>query len=64
MNWAACCCCERNVPFKKHLAEYIELQKRLISRLGVEVRLGCEVTNELIEAVAPDAVIASLGSKR
>jgi 2,4-dienoyl-CoA reductase-like NADH-dependent reductase (Old Yellow Enzyme family)/thioredoxin reductase len=55
--------CERNVPFKKHLAEYIELQKRLISRLGVEVRLGCEVTNELIEAVAPDAVIASLGSK-
>ncbi|MDR0838720.1 MAG: NAD(P)/FAD-dependent oxidoreductase [Oscillospiraceae bacterium] len=54
--------CEEGVPFKKHLAEYIETQRNALIKLGVEVRLNCEVTPEYIERLSPDAVIASLGS--
>ena len=54
--------CEENVPFKANHVKYIELQKRTLEKLGVDIRTGCEVTPELIEKEAPDAVIASLGS--
>jgi 2,4-dienoyl-CoA reductase-like NADH-dependent reductase (Old Yellow Enzyme family)/thioredoxin reductase len=55
--------CEEGVPFKKHLSEYIELQKNTLQKLGVEVRLNCAVTPEFIEKLAPDAVIASIGAE-
>ena len=55
--------CEENVPFKVHLSEYIETQKNMLQKLGVEIRLGCAVTPEFIEKTDPDAVIASLGAK-
>ena len=54
--------CEAHVPFKKDLSQYIRLQIRTLENLGVEVRLNCDVTAELIEALSPDTVIASLGS--
>jgi 2,4-dienoyl-CoA reductase-like NADH-dependent reductase (Old Yellow Enzyme family)/thioredoxin reductase len=54
--------CEEAVPFKNRLMEYIELQRRAIESLGVEVRLNTEVTPSFIEAEAPDVVIASLGA--
>ena len=55
--------CEEGVSFKKDTKKYIELQKATLSKLGVDVKLGCNVTPELIERLAPDAVIAALGSK-
>ncbi|MGI5970916.1 MAG: FAD-dependent oxidoreductase [Oscillospiraceae bacterium] len=30
---------------------------------GVDIRLGCEVTKEIIEAISPDAVICAVGSR-
>ena len=54
--------CERNVPFKKHLHEYIELQKRQIAKSPIDVRLNTEVTPELAKSLRPDAVIAAVGS--
>ena len=55
--------CEEGVPFKKLMHDYIELQKNTLKKLGVEVKLSCEVTPELIEKLAPDAVIASVGGE-
>ncbi|MDR0818035.1 MAG: FAD-dependent oxidoreductase [Oscillospiraceae bacterium] len=55
--------CEEAVPFKKHLAEYIELQRNTLHKLGVEVRVRCTVTPEYIEKLAPDVVIAAIGSE-
>ena len=56
--------CEENVSFKKDVMKYIDLQIRTLQNLGVEIRLESEVTPELIESIAPDAVIASIGSKQ
>ena len=56
--------CEKNVPFKADTMKYIDLQERTLRKLGVEIRLNCEVTPGFIEAAAPDAVIASLGSEQ
>jgi 2,4-dienoyl-CoA reductase-like NADH-dependent reductase (Old Yellow Enzyme family)/thioredoxin reductase len=55
--------CEKNIPFKKHLEEYLDLQARLISRSPVEVRLNTVVTPELAASIKPDVIIAALGSR-
>ena len=55
--------CEKNIPFKKHLEEYLDLQARRIARLPIDVRLNTAVTPALAEALKPDAVIAALGSR-
>ncbi len=55
--------CEDKVPFKEKLAKYIEKQKRMIERSGVEVRLGTEVTPELAEEIAPDTIVAAMGAQ-
>ena len=55
--------CEHAVPFKKLLSEYIERQARGVKDAGVDVRMHTEVTPELVESIAPDVVIASLGSR-
>ncbi len=56
--------CEEKVPFKEKLGQYIELQKRLISRReSIEVRLNTEVTAEMIKEIAPDAVICAIGAR-
>ena len=55
--------CEDGVTFKRLMHDYIELQKNTLTKLGVEVKLSCNVTPELITKLAPDAVIASVGSK-
>lgn len=54
--------CERNVPFKKNLHAYIELQKRKLAEAGVDIRLNTEVTKDYALAQKPDAVIAAVGS--
>ncbi len=56
--------CEEKVPFKEKLHQYIELQKRLISReKNIEVRLNTTVTPALVEEIKPDAILACLGAR-
>ena len=55
--------CEESVPFKRQLAEYLQLQARLLDRCGVEVRLNTPVTPALAEALRPDVIIAALGAR-
>ncbi len=54
--------CEENVPFKAHLMEYIELQKRLIERSDIDLRLNTAVTPEYARSVNADVIIAALGA--
>ena len=55
--------CEERVPFKKHLGEYLAQQARRVERAGVEIRLNTPVTPELARALAPDVIVAALGSR-
>jgi 2,4-dienoyl-CoA reductase-like NADH-dependent reductase (Old Yellow Enzyme family)/thioredoxin reductase len=55
--------CEEKVPFKKHLAEYLDYQARMISRAPIDVRMGTEVTPDLAKAAEVDVIIAALGSR-
>ncbi len=54
--------CEENVPFKKHLKQYIKLQERLIGRSEIDLRLMTEVTPAYAKSVGADVLIAALGS--
>jgi 2,4-dienoyl-CoA reductase-like NADH-dependent reductase (Old Yellow Enzyme family)/thioredoxin reductase len=54
--------CEEAVPFKRHLAEYIQTQINQLTKLGVKVKLSTTVTSGYIEKHSPDAVIAALGA--
>ena len=54
--------CEEKVPFKKHLAEYLHRQARLLEKGGVSVRLNTEVTPEYAQAEKADVIIAALGA--
>jgi 2,4-dienoyl-CoA reductase-like NADH-dependent reductase (Old Yellow Enzyme family)/thioredoxin reductase len=56
--------CEEKVPFKKYLHTYLDQQAALVSRgKNIDVRLNTQVTRELAEALAPDVIIAAVGSK-
>jgi 2,4-dienoyl-CoA reductase-like NADH-dependent reductase (Old Yellow Enzyme family)/thioredoxin reductase len=55
--------CEDRVPFKKHLAGYIELQTKKIEKTDINVLLNTEVTPELAEGLNPDVIIAALGAR-
>ncbi len=54
--------CERDVPFKKRIGEYIERQKHVLTKLGTDVRLGTEVTAGLCRELRPDVIVAALGA--
>ena len=55
--------CERDVPFKEALHQYIEQQKRKIADLGIDLRLNTALTPESARALKPDAVICAIGSE-
>jgi 2,4-dienoyl-CoA reductase-like NADH-dependent reductase (Old Yellow Enzyme family)/thioredoxin reductase len=55
--------CEDNVPFKKHLHEYLDQQAMLISREDIDVRLNTEANKEFAREIEPDVIIAAMGSK-
>ena len=55
--------CERNVPFKKKLDEYLAQQAELVKNAGVEIRMNTAVTPEYAESVGADVVIAALGAR-
>ena len=56
--------CEDDVPFKKHLREYLDLQARSIGKRNIKVRLNTEVTKEFAENLAPDVIIAAVGARQ
>ena len=55
--------CQRNVPFKTRVGEYIDRQKYLLEALGVEVRLNTPVTPALVAGLQPEVLIAALGAE-
>jgi pyruvate/2-oxoglutarate dehydrogenase complex dihydrolipoamide dehydrogenase (E3) component len=55
--------CEDNVPFKKHLREYLDQQAMLISREKIDVQLNTTITAHLAREIAPDVIIAAVGSQ-
>ena len=54
--------CERNVPFKARLHEYIEQQKGKLAESNVDVRLNTAVDRAYAEALHPDAILCAIGS--
>jgi len=55
--------CETGVYFKSRVGNYIERQKYMIEKNGVEVRLNTPVTPEVVEEIKPDALIVAIGGK-
>jgi 2,4-dienoyl-CoA reductase-like NADH-dependent reductase (Old Yellow Enzyme family)/thioredoxin reductase len=55
--------CEKNVPFKARLGEYLDRQARRLYALGVDVRLNTEANQQLADALEPDVIIAALGAR-
>jgi 2,4-dienoyl-CoA reductase-like NADH-dependent reductase (Old Yellow Enzyme family)/thioredoxin reductase len=55
--------CEDSVPFKKHLAEYLELQAKRVHNAAIDVRLNTPLTPELAESLDPDVIIAAMGAR-
>jgi 2,4-dienoyl-CoA reductase-like NADH-dependent reductase (Old Yellow Enzyme family)/thioredoxin reductase len=54
--------CESDVPFKKDLHDYIRLQRSLIAKSSIDLRLNTAVTPEYAQAECPDVIIAAVGS--
>ena len=55
--------CEKEVPFKKRLHEYILQQAALLEKAGIDIRLNCEATPEYAKNERPDVIIAAIGSE-
>ncbi len=55
--------CEDEVPFKQKLRRYLDQQARIVSEVGVDVRLNTEVTPEYAASLSPDVIIAALGAR-
>ncbi len=55
--------CEADVPFKKHLHEYIKNQVRRVREAGITVLLNTALTPEQAEGMKPDVIIAAIGSE-
>ena len=55
--------CEQEVPFKKRVYDYIEQQRYLIAKAGIDVRLNTPVTPELARQLQPDVLVAAIGAK-
>ena len=55
--------CERDVPFKERLHEYIEQQKRRVAASSIDLRLNTAVTPEYAMNEQPDVIIAAVGSE-
>jgi pyruvate/2-oxoglutarate dehydrogenase complex dihydrolipoamide dehydrogenase (E3) component len=54
--------CEAEVPFKQGLHDYILLQRALIAKSSIDLRLNTEVTPEYAQKECPDVIIAAVGS--
>ncbi len=50
------------MPFKQGLHDYILLQRALIAKSNIDLRLNTRVTPEYAQAECPDVIIAAVGS--
>jgi NADPH-dependent 2,4-dienoyl-CoA reductase/sulfur reductase-like enzyme len=55
--------CERKVPFKLKLEEYLHRQARFVERANIDLRLNTEVTPEYADSLHPDVIIAAVGAR-
>jgi thioredoxin reductase len=55
--------CEKNVPFKQKLDEYLAGQEYKVRKAAIDVRLNTEVTPEYAESLRPDVIIAAMGAR-
>ncbi|MDR0817972.1 MAG: NAD(P)/FAD-dependent oxidoreductase [Oscillospiraceae bacterium] len=55
--------CERDVPFKVLLEQYLKRQIDFLFDNGVDARVNREVTPELVKKLKPDVIIAAFGAK-
>ena len=55
--------CERNVPFKAKLDDYLNQQAERVKAAAIDLRLNTEVTPELAERLHPDVIIAAAGAR-
>jgi 2,4-dienoyl-CoA reductase-like NADH-dependent reductase (Old Yellow Enzyme family)/thioredoxin reductase len=55
--------CEKDVPFKARLHDYIILQREKIAKSNIDLRLNTELTPDLAKLERPDVIIAAVGSK-
>ncbi len=55
--------CERNVPFKLRIGDYIDRQAYVCEKRGVDIRLNTEVTPELCAELRPDVIVAAIGAE-
>ena len=55
--------CERNVPFKYRLNEYLDRQARRVLHASVSVHLNTAITPKNVGAFSPDVLIAALGAR-
>jgi pyruvate/2-oxoglutarate dehydrogenase complex dihydrolipoamide dehydrogenase (E3) component len=51
------------IPFKGDINGLIEYQSKQLVKLGVDIKLGQEITPESLIAAHPDVVIAAIGSQ-
>ncbi len=50
-------------PHKKEFGEVIRFLEGQLKKTGIDIRLGTEVTSDLIEEIRPDAVIVATGAR-
>ncbi len=60
MNWAGG---YKTLPNMEQIAYQPQYHRRMIEKLGVHVRLGVEVTRELVLAEQPDVVVIATGAQ-
>ncbi len=55
--------CEKDIPFKARLDDYLNVQERRVLRSGIELHLNTEATPETVKDYKPDVIVAALGSR-
>ncbi|MBR5381923.1 MAG: FAD-dependent oxidoreductase, partial [Oscillospiraceae bacterium] len=55
--------CERGIPFKSDMLDYVRVKALEMKKAGVEVRLNTEVTPAYAEKEAPDVLVVAVGAQ-
>ena len=54
---------EQALPFKREMYQLTSTYERFCRQAGVDIRLSCEATSELVEELGADALIVAVGSE-
>ncbi|MBR6230365.1 MAG: FAD-dependent oxidoreductase [Lachnospiraceae bacterium] len=55
--------CEKDIPFKQRLDDYLTLQTKRVMNSEIEVHLNTAATPESVAPFKPDVIIAALGAR-